>query len=359
MNQPLEQSEELEKLEEPRQVWIEKGDLAYWADTALNAERARIAPQVRLAHLAKTGRKSPDTEEYLKLARATEIFADSRLAALIASHPTWPWASRILGAGKENYPKIVGLIEKFARHYDIHNPAERAMVPPHVKRLPQPYLQVSKGKIVEKEGIWVEGIERLETPSKLWKYMGLDVDPETHEVPKRRAGKKVGFNMELRMAVYRGGTSLLRAKGIWYYGSDKPGYSLGYEGLRQRIIERMEVNGIQIVPTPKERRCLHCNIEVVEKKTLYCPQCGEKLSLKVEPPGFLFQGHLHMKAMREMVKDFTLCLWLVWREALGLPVTQAYKVVKLNHKPIDPWKMVDRDEPMSTSNPQGGSEPLS
>ena len=345
MNQPFEQSKELEELEElekPPQIWREKGDLAYWADTALNAERARVAIQVRLTHLAKTGRGSPDTEEYLKLARAAESFADSCLAALIISHPTWPWASRSLGVGKENYPKPIGLVEKFGRHYDIHNPAERAMVPPYVTRLPQPYQVVVKGKVLEKEGIWVEGIERLETPSKLYKYEGYDVDSETHEVPKRRAGKKVGFNMELRMAMYRLTTSLIRAKGIWYYGSNEPGYSLGYVGIRQRVIERMNGNGKQIVPTPKARMCLHCNIEVVEKKTLYCPQCGEKLSLKLEPPGFLFQGHLHMMAMRELAKDFSLCFWLVWREALGLPVTQPYKVVKLNHKPIDPWKMVDR-----------------
>ena len=322
---------------EPERTWTEKGDLAYWADTSINIERARVAPQVRLAHLAKTGRTSPDTEEFLKLVIPAEEFADSRLAALIINHPTWPWASRILGIGKENYPKVVGLIEKFGRYYDIGSP----LIPSYVRRAPQLYLKVEKGKVVDKEGIWVEGIERLATPSKLWKYEGFDVDPETGEVPKRRAGQLVSFNTDLRMTLYRLGSSLLRAKGIWYYGSNDGGYSPGYEGCRSRITERRA--GVKVVPTPTARMCFDCNIEVTARKTHYCPNCGGKLSLKQEPDGVLFLGHLHMMAMREFLKDFSVCMWLVWREALGLPITQPYKVVKLNHKPIDPWKMVDRE----------------
>ncbi|GAI90533.1 unnamed protein product, partial [marine sediment metagenome] len=224
------------------------------------------------------------------------------------------------------------------RYYDIGDP----MIPPYVNRPPSHYLKVEKDKIVEKEGILVEGIERLATPSKLWKYEGLNVDPETGEVPKRRAGHKVGFNMELRMAKYRLCTSLMRAKGIWYYGGSEDGCSPGYEGYRGRIIERKEAGGGKIVPTPTGRMCLNCNIEVKAKKTLYCPNCGEKLSLKKEPLGYLFMGHLHMMALREMAKDFSICMWLVWREALGLPITQPYKVVKLGYRPIDPWKMVDK-----------------
>jgi len=328
----------MQELERP-QIYTEKGDLAYWADASLNIEKPRISGTVRLAHLAKTGRTSPDTERFVELIRnGPEAFADERLAALIVDHPTWPWASRILGVGKENYPKVVGSIEKFARYYDIGNP----MIPPYVNRDPQHYLKVEAGKVVEKEGIWVEGIERLATVSKLYKYRGVNVDPETGETPKRRAGHKLSFNAELKMAHYRLDTSLLRATGIWYYGGKEDGCSPGYLGYRDRITERKEAKGVKIVSTPTERMCLNCNIEVKAKKTLYCPNCGEKLTLKNEPPGYLFMGHLHMMALREMSKDFDICMWLVWREALGLPVTQAYKVVKLDHKPIDPWKMVDR-----------------
>ncbi len=320
--------------ERPR-IYAEKGELVYWYDAAMSIERPRIAATLRLKHLKRTRRTSPDTEQFLELCRQTEAFADDKLGSLIVNHPTWPWASRVKGVGKENYPKCVGIVEKFGHYYDVGD----LMIPPYVKREPETYFKEEKGKVVEKVGIWVEGIERLSTPSKLRKFLGINVDPETGEVPKLKAGHKLGFSAEGRMVHFRMGVSLIRAGGIWYDGSTADGYSLGYQGLRKRIVDR---KGGKELPTPKERSCLYCNIVVTEKKTLYCPQCGEKLSLKVEPPGILFSGHLHLKTIREMMQDFTLCYWLVWRQALGLPITEPYSVAKLNHKPIDPWKMVDR-----------------
>lgn len=320
------------------QIWMEKGDGAYWADAALNAERPRIAASLRIKHLARTGRVSPDTEEFMQLCLRTEAFADKRLANFIVTHPTWPWASLIKGVGQENYPKVIGLIEKFGRFYDVGDP----MIPSYIRREPESYLKDESGKVVEKVGIWVKGIERLPTPSKLYKYMGFDVDPKTGHAPRRKAGEKLGFNAELRMAMYRLSSSLLRAKGIWYLGGAEPGCSPGYQGYRQRIVDRKEAEGVNIVATPTERMCLRCDTAVKTKKAQYCPKCGDRLTLKTEPPGVLFLGHLHQMAMREMAKDFILCFWLVWREALGLPVTEPYKVVKLDHRPIDPWKMVDQ-----------------
>jgi hypothetical protein len=327
----------------------EKGDLAYWADAALIVERVRVAAQVRIAHLAKTGRRSPDTESFLGMVKDVEAFADGRLSQLIVNHPTWPWASRIKGVGRENYPKPIGLIEAFGRHYDPGDPK----IPPFVTREPEAYKEVEKGQVVDKVGVWVEGIERLALPSKLFKYEGLDVE-ETGKAPKRLVGSQLGFNSDLRMAWFRLATSILRAgsgptekalgrtAGIWYIGSDEDGYSRGYVGHRRVITAKKEALGYKIVPTPKERMCLNCNIAVTAKKAKYCPQCHGPLTRKDEPPGVLFLGHVHQMAMRAMLKDFTLCVWLVWREALGLPVPPPYNVARLGEKPIDPWKMVDK-----------------
>ena len=342
---------EIESLvqEELLSVRKEKGDLAYLADVAFVLEKARVAAIVRMAHLAKTGRQSPDTEKVAELIRVAENYADSRLAAHIVNHPTWPWASRIMGIGKENYPKVIGLIEAFGTYYDPGDP----MIPPFVTRAPASYQVIKDGEVVDKVGIWVEGIERLPMPSKLWKYAGLDVDPETGRAPKRTAGSKLGFNSQLRMALFRLGRSLLRAGsgptkkapgrivGIWYAGSDDDGYSRGYEGHRRVIASMKEAQGYKIVPTPRERMCLQCNIEVKKKKARFCPECDGPLTLKNEPPGVLFLGHLHQMAMRRMLKDFCICLLLVWREALGLPVSQPYNVARLGEMPIDPWKMID------------------
>lgn len=323
-------TQEQQIVEPTQRIRREKGDIAYWTDMAFLVEKVRVATQVRISHLAKTSRQSPDTEDFLKVAIETESFVDRRLATYAITHPTWEWASRIKGIGKENYPKVLGLIEAFGRYYDENDP----WIPSFVTRQPEAYQVIEHGEVVDKVGIWVDGIERLATPSKLWKYAGLSVDPETGKAPKRTSGQLLSFNSELRMALYRLGTSLMRAKGTWY-GQ--------YEQIRQEIIAKKEVNGIKFVATPKGRMCLTCNVEIKAKRTLFCPECGERLTLKEETTGLMFLGHLHQMALREMIKEFLVCMWLVWREALGLPITQPYKVEHLDHKPIDPWRMVDRE----------------
>ena len=315
-------------------------ELAYWSDMALTIEKSRVAVQVGLTHLKKLHRESPEREEFLKLIIPVEAFVDGILAREITTHPTWPWASRSKGVGKENLPKVVGLIEAFGRYYDQGDP----LIPAYVNRPLEKYYKIEKVKneeageiareTVEKEGIWVEGIERLTNVSKLFKYAGLDPGA------KRQAGSIISFNSDLRMALFRLQTGLNRAGGIWYTGSSESGCSPGYLGYRVKIVERKP--GIQVVPTPKGRMCFICNIEVKGKDTHYCPKCEGKLSFKTEPEGYLYKGHLHFMALRETEKDFCLCLWLVWRQALGLPVTQPWDVVKLGHPAIDPWKMVDR-----------------
>ena len=311
-------------------IWVEKGDLAYWSNASIDSEQTRVKAQIRLAHLAKYGGTSPDTEEFLTLSQATENFADGQLAKLIVEHPTWPWASRIKGLGKENYPKAIGQIEKFGKFYDVEDP----LIPVYVHRRLQTYLTVVKGEPEEKTGVFVKGIERLTNPSKLHKYSGLDVDNKTGKAARRIKGQALGFNTDLKMLlVGRLATSLMMARGVWY--------SDGYCQIHEELVTKAQAKGKKIIPTPKERTCPECGITVTAKDTKYCPECGSKLVLKNEPEGVLFLGHLHRMAIREMMKRFEVCLWLVWREALGLPLTQPYSVKFLNHKPIDPWKMVD------------------
>lgn len=333
-----------EDTQEAPRIYREKGDLAYFAAAAFATERVRVSAQVRLSHLAKVGRASPDTERLLELAQGAESYVDGRLAHYILPHITWPWASRQKGVGKENLPKVVGLIESFARYYDIGDP----LIPPFVTREPEPYLTIVRGDVVEKVGIWVEGIERLSLPSKLWRYAGYDVDPATGRARRREPGVKLGFNSELRMALSRMASSLLRAGGIWYQGGDRDqGFSRGYLGHREVSTATLAARGFTVVPTPRERMCLACNTAVVLKKARWCPDCGGPLTLKEEPPGYFFQGHLHQRVIRLMMKDWTLCLWKVWREGLGLPTPAPYDEARLAHPTLKPWLMVDREAPKS------------
>jgi hypothetical protein len=318
-------------------VHKERGDGAFWADMAFAIERPRISTVLRHDVFVKLGRDLGRMPEFLRMLKEAEAYVDKTMGEYIVSHPAWPWASRSRGIGKENFPKVTGLIEGFGRYYDVGD----LMIPPYVHRAPEDYKEMKDEKVVDRVGIWVAGIERLTTISKLFKYAGEDV-AENGLAPKRHKGARVMFNTQLRMANYRLVSSLMRAEGIWYTGGDPDqGYSRGYVGHKQVSRSTLEAKGIKIVPTPLGRMCLECNIEVKRKKAKFCPVCNSELALKTEPSGYFYEGHLDMRAKRLLIKDWLTCLWIVWRTALDLPVSEPYGV-RLGHVPIDPWKMVER-----------------
>lgn len=85
--------------------------------------------------------------------------------------------------------------------------------------------------------------------------------------------------------------------------------------------QRLKNAGFKIVPTAK------------------LPMKDDK---RYEPEGVISEGHVHERALRKMVKLFLACLWLVWRQMEGLPITKPYAIDKLGHSSfIDPWSMTD------------------
>jgi len=155
-------------------------------------------------------------------------------------------------------------------------------------------------------------IIKADTPSSLWKFAGFSV--EDGVAPKRvKGGGKLEYNSQLRSMCWRLGSSLLRAKGKFYdyYLKEKDKY-----------YKRFENEGVLIVPATS------------------LPIKNDK---RYEPENMLSEGHVHNMAMRKMIKLFLVCLWVVWREAEGLPVTKPYAIDILKHASyIDPWEMVDR-----------------
>jgi len=126
---------------------------------------------------------------------------------------------------------------------------------------------------------------------------------------------------------WRVGGSLLKARGKFYeyYLSQKEAY-----------VKRFEAQGYRIVPA--------ANLPKVKGK-------------KVEGDGFISEGHIHNMALRKMIKLFLSCLWLAWREGLGLPITSPYSIGVLKHDSfIRPEDMVDR-KPKEKRNPSSRSEP--
>lgn len=318
---------------------VRRSPLVMFSDAAVTVERARIAAQVRLKHLARRKTTDPDTEELLERTHSLERWVDRRLAERVKAHPAAHWFTKVKGTGGELIGKVIGHIEAFGRFYHegdpciprevrrppITIPIEEPRACPACKYLPE---QRESG---EYPMVWVEGIERLTMPSKLRRFAGL--------VPgeRRRAGEKTRFSNELRVMMWRLGSSFLKMGGK---------YAEFYYDYKNRLLQRLQNEGIRVLPTPRGRYCANCQEEVVlSRQAMFCPKCGEKLALKQEPEGVRWEGHVHMMAMRRMLQLFLDHLWAVWREALNLPLREPYPIEYLGHTTlITPSQMVDRQE---------------
>lgn len=145
-------------------------------------------------------------------------------------------------------------------------------------------------------------IEKASQISKLWRFAGFGVVGERGE--RRTKGEKLHFNMTLKTMCWRLAKSLIRAKGKYYKF---------YLAEKKRIAEREKANGKAIVPSaelPKEK------------------------GKHIENDEFFGLGHVDMMAMRKMIKLFLSHLWLKWREAEGLPVTEPYVQAVMGHSDI-------------------------
>ena len=168
------------------------GSFEHLVDAALTIEKARVASQVRKAHLEKNDRRDPDTEELLEKLIDLEAFVDGRVADRVKEHPAYPWFSRVKGIGLENIPKVLGMVD----------------------------------------------IEKVDTVSSLWMFAGYA--PENGKAMKRvKGGGKLHYNSRLRTMCWRVAGSLLRARGKFY------DY---YVDQKERYTQSMVNRGVKIVP---------------------------------------------------------------------------------------------------------------
>jgi len=155
-------------------------------------------------------------------------------------------------------------------------------------------------------------ITRGQTPSSLCKFAGYSVD--NGKAPGKIKGEKTSYNSRLRPMCWRLGVSGLKAKGKLYdyYLKEKNEY-----------IEKYQNNGVAIVPSAS---------------------LPKKNGKHYEPPGMISEGHINNMALRKMIKLFLQCLWIVWRQIEGLPVTKPYAIDILGHDSyIDPWSLCDKE----------------
>jgi hypothetical protein len=155
-------------------------------------------------------------------------------------------------------------------------------------------------------------ITKAPTPSSLWKFAGMAV-VDGHS-PRPVKGEKLAYNAELRSMCWRLAGSLMKASGKYYQY---------YLEQKERYTQRFDNAGVHIVSSAS---------------------LLTKDGKKYESEGTISAGHVHNMALRKMIKLFLSHLWVVWREAEGLPVTKPYAIDQLGHDSyIDPWSFVDRE----------------
>lgn len=298
---------------------IIQSTLAAMVDAALSIEKIRVRSVVRQTHLALRGRRDEETDNLVEKLKELESYIDGRAAERITSHPAYHWFSKVPGVGKENICKIVGPI------------------------------RVKPEKGTNKAGEEID-LPYADTISALWKFAGFGV--EDGKAPKRvKGGGKLSYNSQLRSMCWRLASSLQRA------------------GLRHKCLKCGELIGVATL-AKLENRCPKCDgdefgvVATTHFSDYYLKEKGkyverylsrgvqivpasklpkDKEGKRYEPDGMISEGHVHNQALRKMIKLFLACLWLVWRETEGLPVSAPYPLAILKHNHfIDPWQMIDK-----------------
>ncbi|MEM4430306.1 MAG: transposase [Thermofilaceae archaeon] len=136
-------------------------------------------------------------------------------------------------------------------------------------------------------------VRKAEHPSSFWKYAGLHV--EGGRAVRRRRGEKTDYNPKAKVLAWKVGRALLMARNEFY--------TKMYEHHKKREAEKLNH------PEEDPKRC-----------PMY-EECAKKLK-KAERPACAM--HIHLRALRKVVKHFLAELFINWRQMEGLPVSPPY-----------------------------------
>lgn len=224
--------------------------------------------------------------------RTEEDELRKEMNAALKAHPAWPWLNRVKGIGPTLGAKILARFDP----------------------------------------------RKAEHASSFWSYAGLGT------VPGER------YKCET--------CTMVRA---WPVGYEVTGKHKALGKERQCKGKLVKIAGPEDgvrAAQPRPSRGQKSPYDQYAKKTLYLVGCsfikaGEgpyeayyrkhRARLEIERPGWA-DGRKHLTALRIVEKLFLAHLWQIWREALGLPISDPYALAELGHTGfIDPWSMVEND----------------
>ena len=152
-------------------------------------------------------------------------------------------------------------------------------------------------------------INRAHSISALWRYSGYAVINGQRQRPTK--GQKLDYNRRLKTYVFRQMSSLMRAGGA---------YSELYYRFREEEEAKVAKN-----PDPNERADT-TEESIVEERAIENEQPDGS-----EPSIPKNKMHVHLRAIRRMAKVWLSHLWVVWRTAEGLPVSQPWIIEHGGH----------------------------
>lgn len=164
-------------------------------------------------------------------------------------------------------------------------------------------------------GLVAQLLARIDDPgkfgviSKLWKFCGWAPNTEYGK------GSRRPFDSRLKGICWNIGDSFIKQQTPVYVDI----YYEAKEKLRKaHPVATCTVCGSIAVPTGKGRvwKCTHCGQGAAGFKLRYT------------------DAHIDKMARRKMIKVFLSDLWIVWRQLLGLPVSQPYAQAILGHSDV-------------------------
>lgn len=318
-------------------------------DAYLKIEGVRISLQIRQTHLAKRGRQDPETDALLIQLLNVEHYLDDRITELVKAHPAYTWFSRVMGIGTENIAKIIGLV-------DIEKAPTISALRKFAGYAPGKKCSVC-GAILDDDEVADHMLIR-DPKSKALKCANATF---TATAAKKVKGEKLSYNAELRTMCWRLGVGLLKAglrkqcsvcgkllgkKGVAdHKDPESEDFSLKCANATFTVVATTKFSSYYLAQKASyTQRFLNEGRQIVPAEKL--PRVKDPKDGKMkkrETDKFISEGHIHKMALRKMIQQFLAALWLVWRQALGLPIREPYSSEKLGHTHIyKPEDWLDR-----------------
>lgn len=172
-------------------------------------------------------------------------------------------------------------------------------------------------------------ITRCATPSGLWRFCGLAVDPATGQAERRKKGEKTKYSPWLKSKILHVlGECMIKANSPWRQHYD----NYKHRKECQIIPQCMACAGTGKVKAEEETKAKKQPASDTVAKPAKSKTCDNCAGTGGPAPWGKSKAHRHNAAMRVMVKAFLLEMWTTWRKLENLPVTEPYAVAMLGRR---------------------------